>query len=80
MDRESRIKAVIFLADGMADESLPQLGGRTPLEAAATPAMLPVLMVAARAVQSAWNCETLPCSFLLWAPSSNTPPTVFFIQ
>ncbi len=39
MDREPRIKAVIFLADGMADEPLPQLGGRTPLEAAATPAM-----------------------------------------
>ena len=39
MDKESRIKAVIFLADGMADEPLAQLGGRTPLEAAATPAM-----------------------------------------
>ncbi len=32
-------KAIIFLADGMADEPLPELGGRTPLEAAATPAM-----------------------------------------
>ncbi len=32
-------KAVIFLADGMADEPLPELGGKTPLEAASTPAM-----------------------------------------
>ncbi|MDD3885859.1 MAG: cofactor-independent phosphoglycerate mutase [Victivallaceae bacterium] len=32
-------KAVIFLPDGMADDQLPELGGRTPLEAANTPAM-----------------------------------------
>ena len=32
-------KAVIFLGDGMADEPLPELGGKTPLEAAKTPAM-----------------------------------------
>ncbi len=32
-------KAVIFLGDGMADEPLEELGGRTPLEAANTPAM-----------------------------------------
>ncbi len=32
-------KAVIFLADGMADEPLPELANRTPLEAADTPAM-----------------------------------------
>ena len=32
-------KAVIFLGDGMADEPLPELGGKTPLEAAETPAM-----------------------------------------
>ena len=32
-------KAVIFLADGMADEPLEELGGRTPLEAVETPAM-----------------------------------------
>ena len=32
-------KAIIFLADGMADEPLPELGGKTPLEAANTPAM-----------------------------------------
>ncbi len=32
-------KAVIFLADGMADEPLPELDGLTPLEAANTPAM-----------------------------------------
>ena len=32
-------KAIIFLGDGMADDPLEELGGRTPLEAAATPAM-----------------------------------------
>ena len=32
-------KAVVFLADGMADEPLTELGGKTPLEAASTPAM-----------------------------------------
>ena len=32
-------KAVIFLADGMADENLPELNGKTPLEAAPTPGM-----------------------------------------
>lgn len=32
-------KAVIFLADGMADENLPELNGKTPLEAAHTPGM-----------------------------------------
>ncbi|OVE75414.1 cofactor-independent phosphoglycerate mutase [bacterium E08(2017)] len=30
---------VIFLADGMADEPVPQLGGKTPLQAANTPSM-----------------------------------------
>lgn len=30
-------KAVVFLADGMADEPIPELGGKTPLEAADTP-------------------------------------------
>lgn len=30
---------VIFLADGMADEPLPELNGRTPLQYAATPGM-----------------------------------------
>ena len=34
-----RTKAIVFLADGMADESLEALGGKTPLEAAKTPAM-----------------------------------------
>ncbi len=34
-----RQKSVIFLGDGMADEPLAELGGRTPLQAAATPAM-----------------------------------------
>ncbi len=32
-------KAVIFLADGMADDPLAELQGKTPLEAAKTPAM-----------------------------------------
>ena len=32
-------KTIIFLADGMADEPLPQLGGNTPLQHAHTPAM-----------------------------------------
>ena len=33
------MKYVIVLADGMADEPLEQLGGKTPMEIAATPAM-----------------------------------------
>lgn len=33
------MKYVIVLADGMADEPLVQLGGKTPMEVAATPAM-----------------------------------------
>ena len=32
-------KAIIFLADGMADEALAELGGKTPLEYANTPGM-----------------------------------------
>ncbi|MEI6388454.1 MAG: cofactor-independent phosphoglycerate mutase [Spirochaetota bacterium] len=32
-------KAIVFLGDGMADEPLPELGGRTPLQAAHTPSM-----------------------------------------
>lgn len=32
-------KVIIFLADGMADEPLEQLGGKTPLEAVDTPCM-----------------------------------------
>jgi 2,3-bisphosphoglycerate-independent phosphoglycerate mutase len=32
-------KAIVFLADGMADEPLPELGGKTPVEAASTPRM-----------------------------------------
>lgn len=32
-------KAIIFLADGMADENLAELNGKTPLEAVDTPAM-----------------------------------------
>ncbi|HBC87898.1 MAG TPA: cofactor-independent phosphoglycerate mutase [Lentisphaeria bacterium] len=32
-------KSIVFLADGMADEPLEELGGRTPLEAVETPFM-----------------------------------------
>ena len=34
-----RVRLVLLVPDGMADEPVPALGGRTPLEAAATPAM-----------------------------------------
>ena len=33
------MKSIIFLADGMADEPLAELGGMTPLEYANTPNM-----------------------------------------
>lgn len=32
-------KTIIFLGDGMADEAVPELGGRTPLQVARTPGM-----------------------------------------
>jgi 2,3-bisphosphoglycerate-independent phosphoglycerate mutase len=32
-------KAIVFLGDGMADEPVPELGNRSPLQAASTPAM-----------------------------------------
>ena len=32
-------KTIIFLGDGMADEPIPELDGRTPLQAASTPGM-----------------------------------------
>ena len=48
--------------------------------AAETPAILPVPIVAARAVHRAWNCDTLPFSFLLWLYLSKNPPTDFFHQ
>ena len=32
-------KTIVFLGDGMADEPMPELGGRTPLQAARKPAM-----------------------------------------
>ena len=32
-------KAIVFLADGMADEPVEALGGKTPLEAVDTPYM-----------------------------------------
>ncbi|MGI6497121.1 MAG: 2,3-bisphosphoglycerate-independent phosphoglycerate mutase [Kiritimatiellia bacterium] len=32
-------KTLLFLGDGMADEPIPELGGRTPLQAAATPSI-----------------------------------------
>lgn len=34
-----RRKTIVFLPDGMADASIPELGGRTPLQAAETPGM-----------------------------------------
>lgn len=33
------MKYIVVLGDGMADEPIPALGGKTPMEAAATPAM-----------------------------------------
>ena len=33
------MKYIVILGDGMADEPLAELGGRTPLECAATPVM-----------------------------------------
>jgi len=33
------MKYVIFLGDGMADVAVPELGGKTPLEAASHPTM-----------------------------------------
>ena len=36
-DIDYRGKAIVFLADGMADEPMPELGGKTPLEAVDTP-------------------------------------------
>jgi 2,3-bisphosphoglycerate-independent phosphoglycerate mutase len=33
------MKSILFLADGMADEPLTELGGKTPLEYANTPNM-----------------------------------------
>lgn len=35
----ARTKTIIFLGDGMADEAIPELGGRTPLQVAHTPGM-----------------------------------------
>jgi len=37
--RDSKVKVVVFLGDGMADGPLDELGGKTPLESASTPAM-----------------------------------------
>ncbi len=39
MGRDMMYKAVIFLADGMADSPIAELGGKTPLEYAKTPGM-----------------------------------------
>ena len=33
------MKSVVLLCDGMADTPCPELGGRTPMEAARKPAM-----------------------------------------
>ncbi len=48
-------KAIIFLPDGMADDPLPELNGKTPLEYAKTPAMD---SIAARGASG--NFRTLP--------------------
>ena len=53
-----RHKTVIFLGDGMADEPLPQLGNRTPLQAARIPGMDSI----ARAGRSG-TLLTLPADF-----------------
>ena len=47
----NRHKTIIFLGDGMADEPLDELDGRTPLQAADTPAM--------DAIAGAGRCGTL---------------------
>jgi len=39
MDDASRTKYLILVGDGMADEPLKELDGKTPLEAARTPNM-----------------------------------------
>ena len=36
---EKRLKYLVMLCDGMADEPLEELGGKTPLQAARTPVM-----------------------------------------
>ena len=36
---KSKRKVIIFLGDGMADEPIAALNGKTPLQAANTPAM-----------------------------------------
>ncbi len=51
-------KTVLFLGDGMADEPIAELGGRTPLQAAATPNMDAI----ARAGRSG-TLLTLPAGF-----------------
>ena len=45
--------------------------------AAATPAIFPVPMVAANAVQSAWNWDTERLSDLSWESAWNSPMNVF---
>lgn len=37
--RRMKNKTIIFLGDGMADEPMPELGGKTPLQCAHTPGM-----------------------------------------
>lgn len=51
-------KTVLFLGDGMADEPVAELGGRTPLQAADTPNMDAI----ARAGRSG-TMLTLPAGF-----------------
>lgn len=56
------MKYIIILGDGMADEPIPLLGGRTPLQAARTPAMDRVAALGASGV-----LDTVPAGF---APGS----------
>jgi len=39
LGKESRVKFIVLVPDGMADEPLVELGGKTPLAAANTPHM-----------------------------------------
>ena len=55
---QTKQKTIIFLGDGMADEPIAELGGKTPLQFAETPAMD---SIAARGVCG--RVETLPRGF-----------------
>ena len=51
------MKYIVVLGDGMADEPIPELGGKTPLEYAKTPNMDSI----------AWStCRKYPETVSLW--------------